>query len=88
MVWEIAHFLFDMKLLSPYAPSVAHISTRISALGNIPALIHFTLCLVRHIEESKPIEHAVDVSHAPDVTQRFLITGQFSRQKYKIFIMN
>ena len=64
-------FLFDMKLLSPYAPSVAHISTRISALGNIPALIHFTLCLVRHIEESKPIEHAVDVSHAPDIAQGF-----------------
>lgn len=71
-------FLFDMKLLLPYAPSVAHISTRISALGNIPALIHFTLCLVRHIEESKPVEHPINISHAPDIPQSFRAVYHFS----------
>lgn len=29
----------------PYDPTVASISNRISALGNTPAPIHFTLCI-------------------------------------------
>ena len=55
----------------PYDPTVAHISTRISALGSTPALIHFLLCFVRHIDQPKPIEHPVYVGHAPDIAQRF-----------------
>ena len=55
----------------PYDPTVAHISTHISALGNTPVLIHFTLCIVWHIDQSEPIEHSVDVGHAPDIAQRF-----------------
>ena len=55
----------------PYDPTVASISNRISALGNTPAPIHFTLCIVRHIDYSEPIEHSVDVGHAPDIAQRF-----------------
>ena len=59
------------KTYMPYDPTVAPISNRISALGNTPAPIHFTLCIVRHIDYSEPIEHSVDVGHAPDIAQRF-----------------
>ena len=59
------------KTYMPYDPTVASISNRISALGNTPAPIHFTLCIVRHIDYSEPIEHSVDVGYAPDITQRF-----------------
>lgn len=59
------------KTYTPYDPTVAPISNRISALGNTPAPIHFTLCIVRHIDYSEPIEHSVDVGHAPDIAQRF-----------------
>lgn len=55
----------------PYGPTVAPISNRISALGSTPALIHFTLCIVRHIDQSKLVEHPVDIGHAPDIAQRF-----------------
>ena len=60
-----------MKHVLPCNQSVARISTRISALGNTPTFIHFTLCLARHIDQPKPIEHPVDVGHAPDIAQRF-----------------
>lgn len=70
MVWE-AMLLFDIKYVSTYEPTVTYISTRISALGNTPALIHFLLHLVRHINQPKPIKHPVDVCHAPNITQRF-----------------
>ena len=59
------------KTYMPYDPTVAPISNRISALGNTPAPIHFTLCIVRHIDYTEPIEHSVDVGHAPDIAQRF-----------------
>ena len=59
------------KTYMSYDPTVAPISNRISALGNTPAPIHFTLCIVRHIDYSEPIEHSVDVGHAPDIAQRF-----------------
>ena len=65
------HILFDMKHILPCDQSVAHISNRISALGSTPALIHFTLCLARHIDQPKPIEHSIYVGHAPDIAQRF-----------------
>ena len=55
----------------PYDPTVPHISTCISALGSTPALIHFLLYIVRHIDQSEPIEHPIDVGHAPDIAQRF-----------------
>ena len=55
----------------PYDPTVAHISTHISALGNTPVLIHFTLCIVWHIDQSEPIEHPVDVGHASNIAQSF-----------------
>ena len=61
-------FLFDMKLLSSYVPLVAHISAGISPLGNTPALIHLLLCIVRHIDQSEPVEHPVNISHTPDIT--------------------
>ena len=63
--------MFDMKHILPCDQSVAHISNRISALGSTPSLIHFTLCIVRHIDQSEPIKHSVDVGHAPDIAQRF-----------------
>lgn len=59
------------KTYTPYDPTVAPISNRISALGNTPAPIHFTLCIVRHIDQSKPVEHSVDIGHAPDIAQCF-----------------
>ena len=59
------------KTYMPYGPTVAPISNRISALGSTPALIHFTLCIVRHIDQSKLVEHPVDIGHAPDIAQRF-----------------
>ena len=43
----------------------------ISALGNTPALIHFLLHLVRHIDQPEPIEHSVYVGHSPDIAQSF-----------------
>lgn len=61
-----------------YDSTVAHISTRISAIGSTPALFHFLLCLVRHIDQPKPIEHPVDVGHAPDIAQRFWPVNQCS----------
>ena len=70
MVWE-AILLFDIKHVSTYEPPVTYISIRISALGNTPALIHFLLNLVWHINQPKPIKHPVDVCHAPNITQRF-----------------
>ena len=70
MVWE-AILLFDTKHVSTYEPTVTYISIRISALGNTPALIHFLLNLVWHINQPKPIKHPVDVCHAPNITQRF-----------------
>ena len=70
MVWE-AILLFDIKHVSTYEPTVTYISTRISALGNTPALIHFLLNLVWHINQAKSIKHPVDVCHAPNITQRF-----------------
>ena len=66
------------KIYLPYDPTVAPISNRISALGNTPAPIHFTLCIVRHIDQSEPIEHSVDVGHAPDIAQRFWTVNHFS----------
>ena len=59
------------KIYTPYGPTVAPISNRISALGSTLALIHFTLCIVRHIDQSKPVEHSVDIGYAPDIAQRF-----------------
>lgn len=59
------------KTYTPYDPTVAPISNRISALGSTPALIHFTLCIVRHIDQSKPVEHSVDIGHTPDIAQHF-----------------
>lgn len=55
----------------PYDQSFAPISTLASALGNTPAPIQFTLCIVRHIDQSEPIEHSIYVGHAPDIAQRF-----------------
>lgn len=63
--------MFDTKHVSTYEPTVTYISIRISALGNTPALIHFLLNLVWHINQPKPIKHPVDVCHAPNITQRF-----------------
>jgi len=63
--------LFDIKHILHYDPTVTYISTCISALGNIPALIHLLLHFVRHINQPKPIKHPVDVCHAPNITQRF-----------------
>ena len=70
------------KTYMPYDPTVAHISTRISALGSTPALIHFLLCLVRHIDQPKPIEHSVDIGHAPDIAQRFWPVNHCSNLLY------
>lgn len=32
---------------------------------------HLLLRIIRHIDQSEPIEHPVDVSHAPDIAQSF-----------------
>lgn len=69
--WKNGVIFVWYETYMPYDPTVAHISTHISALGNTPVLIHFTLCIVWHIDQSEPIEHSVDVGHAPDIAQRF-----------------
>lgn len=68
MVWE-AIILFDIKHVSTYEPTVTYISTRISALGNTPALIHFLLNLVWHVNQAKSVEHPINVRHTSDVPQ-------------------
>ena len=59
------------NILLSYAPLAAHISARISALGNIPALIHLLFRIDRQIDQSEPVEHPVNVSHTPDIAQSF-----------------
>ena len=34
-------------------------------------MTHLLLRIIRHIDQSEPIEHPVDVSHAPDIPQSF-----------------
>ena len=42
-----------------------------SILSNNTGMPHLLFHLVRHIDQSEPIEHPVDVSHSPDIPQRF-----------------
>ena len=37
---------------------------------------HLLLYLVRHIDQSEPIEHSVYVSHSPDISQSFWTIAQ------------
>ena len=41
-------------------------------------MAHLRLYLIWHIDQSEPIEHSVDVSHAPDITQRLWPIYYFS----------
>ena len=68
MVWE-AILLFDIKHVSTYEPTVTYISTRISALGYTPALIHFLLNLVWHINQAKSVEYSINIRHTSDISQ-------------------
>ena len=49
---------------------------------------HFLLYLVRHIDQSEPIEHSIYVGHSPDIAQSFRAVYHFSfnilqRQNYR-----
>ena len=41
-------------------------------------MAHLLLYLVRHIDQSEPIEYSVDVGHAPDIPQSFWVVYYFS----------
>ena len=38
---------------------------------------HLLLYLVRHIDQSEPIEHSIYVGHTPDITQSFGTINHF-----------
>ena len=40
--------------------------------------LHLFFRFIRHIDQSKPIEHPVDVSHSPDIAQSFRSFNYFS----------
>lgn len=52
--------------------------------------LHLFFRFIRHIDQSEPIEHSVDVSHSPDIAQSFRSFNYFSylfniaqRQQYR-----
>ena len=44
----------------------------------VPKGAHLLLHFIRHIDQSEPIEHSVDVSHSPDIAQSFRAVYHFS----------
>ena len=58
-----ADFLYSRISNSCLTQLVAPISALVSELGRTAALIYFLLCLIRHIDQSKPIEHTIYMSH-------------------------
>ena len=67
----------------PYDPTVPHISTCISALGSTPALIHFLLYIVRHIDQSEPIEHGKAVLKYSMALGCIAVVGVFAISRVK-----
>ena len=44
----------------------------------IKSFLHLFFRFIRRIDQSKPIEHSVDVSHSPDIAQSFRAIYHFS----------
>lgn len=69
---ELGHALFDRKHASS---GQAFQDTCFYSLDNlffaVSRMPHLLLYFIRHIDQSEPIEHPVDVSHSPDIPQRF-----------------
>ena len=75
-----ADFLYSKISNSCLTQLVVPISALVSDLGRTAALIHFLLCLIRHIDQSKPIEHTIYMSHPGCHPE--LLTGQPPRRSF------
>ena len=43
---------------------------------------HFLFYIIRYINQTKPVKHSIDVSHTPDITQRFGAVNDRSHLSY------
>ena len=63
-------------------PQLRHILPHTSVHSNLFFAVfwtaHLLLYLVRHIDQSEPIEHSVYVGHSPDIPQSFRAIYHFS----------
>ena len=66
-----ASMVFQTFLKSSLLPCTHSKKSHSLPISFVPWMAHLFLHFVRHINQSEPIEYSVDVSHSPDIPQRF-----------------